>query len=127
MGALDASIDIISMCSLTDIRKKSQQLCELFIGLLAEKNSDLNLVSPRQTDLRGAHIAFMHFDAYAISRALSAAGIVCDFRAPNLIRFGLAPLYIRYIDVFNTVSLLARILNEESYRAPQFQQKVTVT
>lgn len=115
MGALESSLDFLQPISIDEIRHKSQQLGNYFIRLLTEKCLGIHLVSPPDAHLRGGHVAFTHPNAFAIKQALLNSGVICDYRAPDLLRFGLSPLYTRYVDVYDTVDRLADILNKKSY------------
>jgi kynureninase len=68
-----------------------------------------------------------HPDGYAIMQALIERGVIGDFRAPDVLRFGLAPLYVRYVDVWDAVALLRTVMRGETWREPRFQQRRSVT
>ncbi|MCR9139699.1 MAG: kynureninase [Alphaproteobacteria bacterium] len=129
MVALEASLDIWSDVSLSDVRNKSRALCDLFIELVEERCAgfDLQLVSPRQTERRGSQVCFAHAEAFAIMQALIARDVVGDFRAPDILRFGFAPLYVRHVDVFDAVEHLADILRTGEWDQPQFKARGAVT
>lgn len=129
MVALEASLDIWSDVSLAKVREKSVALGDLFIALVEERCAgfDLRLVSPRQSDRRGSQVCFAHDEAFAIMQALIARNVVGDFRAPDILRFGFAPLYVRYVDVFDAVKHLADILRSEEWNQPQFKARGAVT
>ena len=102
-----------------DIVGKSRSLSELFIRLADDRLADAGFVlaSPREPHARGSQISFRHGHAYAVSKALRAANVVADFRTPDILRFGVAPLYIRHVDVWDAVDALARIMAGESWKA----------
>lgn len=129
MVALEASLDIWSDVSLETIREKSVELGDLFIALVEERCAgfDLQLVSPRQSDRRGSQVCFAHKEAFAIMQALIARNVVGDFRAPDILRFGFAPLYVRYVDIFDAVEHLLDILRTEEWNQPQFKARGAVT
>lgn len=129
MVALEASLDIWSDVSLAMVREKSVALGDLFIALVEERCAgfDLQLVSPRQSDRRGSQVCFAHDEAFAIMQALIARNVVGDFRAPDILRFGFAPLYVRYVDIFDAVEHLADILQTEEWNQPQFKARGAVT
>ena len=87
----------------------------------------LELLSPRGAERRGSHVAFTHPDGFAIVQALIARGVIGDFRAPDVMRFGLAPLYLRYRDVLDAAVALEDVLATEAWRAPEFQARGPVT
>ena len=103
---------------LDDVVRKSRGLSELLIGLVDERLADRSfaLASPREPERRGSQVSFRHPEAYAVSRALRAAGVVTDFRSPDILRFGIAPLYIRHVDVWDAVDALAQVMATEGWR-----------
>ena len=76
---------------------------------------------------RGSQVSFAHPDGYAIMQALIERGVIGDFRAPDVLRFGLAPLYVRYVDVWDAVAVLRDVMRSEHWRDPRFQQRRGVT
>ena len=102
-----------------DVVGKSRRLSDLFIRLADDRLAPhgFSLASPREPGARGSQVSFRHSHAYAVSKALRAAGVVADFRSPDILRFGIAPLYIRHVDVWDAVDALARIMAGESWRA----------
>ena len=102
---------------LDDIVRKSRALSELLIRLVDERLADRSfaLASPREPERRGSQVSFRHPEAYAVSRALRAAGVVTDFRSPDILRFGIAPLYIRHVDVWDAVDALVQVMATEGW------------
>ena len=95
-------------------------LSQLLIRLADERLADATVSCSRargRRGERGSQVSFRHGHAYAVSRALRAEGVVADFRSPDILRFGLAPLYIRHVDVWDAVDALARIMASESWKA----------
>lgn len=129
MAALDEALEVFGDVDLGQVREKSLRLGDLFIELaepLCEAHG-LRLVSPREGARRGSQVAFAHPEGYAIVQALIEAGVVGDFRAPDVLRFGLAPLYLRYVDVFDAAARLGAVLREGRFREPRFGQRARVT
>ncbi len=95
-----------------DVAAGSRSLCELLVRLADVRLAQYGfaLTSPREPAARGSQVSFAHPEAYAVSRALRAAGVVVDFRSPDILRFGIAPLYTRHVDVWDAVDALARIM-----------------
>ncbi|MHC6645285.1 kynureninase [Alteromonas sp. HB246098] len=128
MSILDAALDVFEDVSIKAIDEKSKKLQAYFIaeakraGLLDE----LKVVSP-SLDNRGSQIAFAHDDAYAICQAWIAEGVIADFRAPNILRVGFAPLYLSFADVEKAVTALAAIISEKRYDREEFKQQQRVT
>jgi kynureninase len=129
MSILDAALDVFSAVTMEDVRYKSAQLtrfCLLCIeaqGLL----SDLPCISPEDSSVRGSQLAFTHPQAYAICQAMIAKGVVADFRAPDVLRLGFAPLYVSYQDIVRSVEVLSEIINAQTYLDDAFQVKHAVT
>ncbi len=128
MAALDAALDAFDGVSMRDVRAKSLALGELFIaGVLERLGDELVLASPRQGARRGSQVSFRHARAYEIVQALITEGVVGDFRAPDLCRFGFAPAYLRYCDVFTAVETLAAVVTSGAHEAPAYSVRKAVT
>ncbi len=113
-----------------DVHAKAQQLTGYFIDLVEARcaGHDLALISPRDAMRRGAQVAFTHpTGSHAIISALIAEGVIGDFRAPDILRFGFAPLYTRFVDVWNAVDRLADILDQRRWDKPEFHLRRKVT
>jgi kynureninase len=129
MSALDAALDVFTDVDMQDIRHKTKQLTSLFVTLASQTPAldSLTLASPTDAEQRGAQLAWRHPQAYAICQALIAAGVVGDFRAPDILRLGFSPLYLRYEDIWHSVQQLASILETGRWQEPQFSQTSRVT
>ena len=94
------------------VADKSRALSQLLIRLADERLADrgLALASPREPAQRGSQVSFRHAHAYALSKALRDAGVVVDFRSPDILRFGITPLYLRHVDVWDAADALVRIM-----------------
>jgi len=116
-AALDGALDVFDGLDMTEVRRKSVQLSELFIALVEALPGAgaLTLASPRDPMLRGSHVSFAHAQGYPLMQRLISCGVIGDFRAPDLLRFGFTPLYLRYIDVWDA----ARIFGEELRAVPE--------
>jgi len=128
-AALDASLALWEQVDMQAVRAKSQALTALFIDLIEQECADygLQLASPRSAEQRGSQVSWQHPDAYAIMQALIARGVIGDFRAPDILRFGFAPLYIRFTDVWDAVQQLKVIVVNNEWQQAKFQQRSTVT
>ncbi len=128
-AALEASVEVILEAPMDAIRRKSVALGDLFIELVDEHCSDpgLELASPRDGAMRGSHVSYRHPQSYAVMQALIAQGVIGDCRPPDLLRFGFAPLYLRYGDVWNAVMRLAQILRTRSWDRAEFRSRQLVT
>ena len=127
LSALEVGIDTALSVDMGDVREKSQKLGRLFIELVEKFCPDLIIASPQNDAIRGSHVSIQHEQGFAITRALSAVNIIVDFRAPNIIRFGFAPLYTSYQDIWDTVNNLEQIIRTKSWDKDEFKEKSTVT
>ncbi len=128
MSILEASLTVFDGVSLKAIDEKSKKLQAFFMA--EAKNSGLldvfTPVSPNVDD-RGSQLALAHDDAYAICQAWIAQGVIADFRAPNILRIGFAPLYLCFKDIEVAVQKLNKIMEDKTYKQPLFSQKQAVT
>ncbi len=129
MTALDAALDVWEGVDLQDLHAKSKALCELLINLVEEKNSHHGLKQSglRDMERRGSHVSFHCPEGYAVMQALIAQGVIGDFRMPNVIRFGITPLYTSFADIWDAAGILTRILDEKLWNRPEFLAKKAVT
>ena len=129
MTALDAALDVWEGVDLQDLHAKSKALCELLIKLVEEKNSrhGLKLSGSRDMERRGSHVSFHCPEGYAVMQALIAKGVIGDFRMPDIIRFGITPLYTSFADIWDAAAILTRILDEKLWNRPEFLAKKAVT
>jgi kynureninase len=129
MSALDAALDVWQDVDMLQIRKKSEALADTFIKLIQMNDclQDLVLCSPDIVQQRGSQLAFSHNDAFAICQALIEKGVIADFRAPNILRFGFTPLYTSFEDVWLAVTTLVGIVESQLYRERRFNITLKVT
>jgi kynureninase len=129
MVALDAALDLWAEVDLAALRAKSVALADLLIALVEGQGSSLGLTlaTTRNAEQRGSQVSFAHAEGYAVMQALIARGVIGDYRAPDLIRFGLTPLYLRYVDVFDAVAILADILRHRHWDRAEFKRRAKVT
>jgi kynureninase len=125
--ALESGVESFEGADIQAVWAKSVALFRLFARLVEERSPGLECISPSEPEHRGSHISFRHPHAFEICQALIAAGVIGDFRAPDVIRFGLTPLYLGFEDVFQAVERMAFILDEGSWRDPQFAVRGKVT
>jgi kynureninase len=127
--ALEQGVDLMLEADPTLIAGKAQALSELFIESVMSRcsNLGLSLVSPRAFADRGSHVSFAFHDAYAVCRALIDRGVIGDFRAPDVVRFGFTPLYTRFVDVWAAAETLADVLITKAWDHPDYRLKARVT
>ena len=129
LAALDAALDVWDDVDLETLRAKSVALCGTFIDLVEQRcgRFGVSLAGPREMARRGSHVSLHHPEGYAVMQALIASGVVGDFRAPDMMRFGFTPLYTRFTDVWDAVEALTRILDTRRWDQPQFRNRKAVT
>jgi kynureninase len=105
-------VALVAQAGIEAIRAKGVALCEYLIALADRRlaGSGVILCSPREASRRGSHVALRHPEAARLCRELCAAGVIGDFRTPDMIRLGLSPLTTRFVNVFDALEALARLL-----------------
>jgi kynureninase len=129
MMALEVAVDLWLRVDQEEVRRKSKALGDLFIRLVDETCRDLDVTvrSPREAALRGSQVSLRHPEAYRVMRALIDRGVIGDYRTPDLLRFGFAPLYTRYVDVYDAVRCLREVLTSRAWQRPEYGSRLTVT
>ena len=129
LRGLQAGLEIAQEVDLQQVRKKSQRLTQLFIELIESgcRNYGVTLQSPTEPDKRGSQVALYFENGFSVIQALIARKVIGDFREPGIMRFGFAPLYLRYTDVWDAAEALADVLKKEEWREERFRQKHEVT
>jgi kynureninase len=129
LAALECGVASVAAAGVERLRAKSVALTELFIGLIERDCREYGpeVVSPRDPARRGSQVSLRHGDGYAIVQALIDAGVVGDFRAPDLLRFGFAPAYLRFVDVWDAVAALKRVMDDSSWDRPEYRVRARVT
>jgi kynureninase len=128
LAALGAGLDTFEGIAMADLQAKSRALLKLFIDEVESRCGDeVRLFGPTDLTSRGSHVCFAHPQGYAVMQALIARGIVGDFRAPDLMRFGFTPLYTRFEDAWRAADALAEILESREWDQPRFLERRKVT
>ncbi|WP_112309527.1 kynureninase [Pseudogemmobacter bohemicus] len=127
LAALDAALDVWEGVDLQDLRRVSLELQDQFIAGVEAACPDLILATPRDHAMRSSQVSFRHAEGYAIMQALISAGVIGDFRAPDILRFGFTPLYIDRDDVARAIEILARIMQDRLWDRPEFRIRGRVT
>jgi kynureninase len=134
LAALECGVDTLLAAEphggLTMLRSKSLALTRLFFELVEARcaGHGLELITPREPALRGSQVSFVRAEGgYEIVQALIARGVVGDFRAPDVLRFGFTPLYTRFVDVWDAVEQLRQVLETGEWRQARFAQRGAVT
>ena len=127
LAALEASLDIWDRIDLTALREASLALSDQFIAGVAAQVPDLTLATPLDHSQRGSQVSFRHPEGYAIMQAMIARGVIGDFRAPDILRFGLTPLFIGPADISRAVAVLAEIMQGRLWDRPAYKTRALVT
>ncbi len=127
LAALEASLDIWDQADMADVRARSIALTDRFINGIEAACPDLTLASPRDGQQRGSQASFRHPQGYAIMQACIAQGVIGDFRAPDILRFGFTPLYTSEQDVDGAVKILSGIMQNALWDRPEYKIRAKVT
>ncbi len=128
IGALAVGVEIHLDAGPQAVGEKAAMLTEVFMRLARERLSPLGfaVATPDSPERRGAQVSLRHDDGLAIMRALTEAGVIGDFRPPDLCRFGLAPLYTRFVDLWDAVESIADVVERGVIREPKYRQQVPI-
>ena len=129
LAALECGIETIAAAGIERLRHKSVALTTLFVRLVEQECAgfELLLLSPRESERRGSQVSLRHHHGYAIVQALAARGILGDFRTPDVMRFGFAPAYLRFVDVWDAVAGLRAVLETREWERPEHRSRAKVT
>jgi kynureninase len=122
MKALDPALDIILEAGIDRLRAKSVRQTEYLISLAEQRLVPLGFAigTPKRSEMRGSHVSLRHPEAYRINRALIEAEppdikVIPDFREPDNIRLGIAPLYNSFVDIYLAIDRLRHIVEDHIY------------
>ena len=129
MAVLSAALDLFEQVNMTQIREKSVAMTRFYQQLIAQAQSlsQLVMASPNKASIRGSQLAYKHPHAYALCQALIAHGVIADFRAPDILRFGFSPSFLSFEQLFDSVEKLKVIVESEQYKEPEFNRRNAVT
>jgi kynureninase len=127
MAALDAAMDIWDGVDMAALRARSLALSDRFIAGVEARCPALRLATPRDHDRRGSQVSFRFEQGYAAMQALIAQGVVGDFRAPDIMRFGITPLYLGEAEIDRAVEILAQVIDGRLWDRPGFTTRSAVT
>jgi len=127
LGALEAALDAFDGVTMERLWSKSRAMFDVFVGLMEARLPDFRCITPRGEEQRGSHISFAHENAFEICQALIAEGVIGDFRSPDVLRFGLTPLYLGFEEIWRAVDILAGIMDGDRWRDPKFAVRGKVT
>jgi kynureninase len=127
LRGVDVALDAMEGVEVAALRQKSLALTELFMARVTALLPGLDIETPRQSSLRGSQVGITFDRGYAVVQAMIERGVIGDFRAPDLMRFGFAPIYVRFADVWDAAEILASCINAEVWRDPRFNRQLGVT
>ncbi|WP_295810692.1 kynureninase [uncultured Nitratireductor sp.] len=127
LSSLNIALDAFEDVDMTLVRQKSQELCDRFISEVERRCPELELVTPRAHERRGSQVSFRHPEGYAVMQALIANGVIGDFRAPDILRFGMTPLYLRHADIQAAAEILERVMCEKLWDQEKYRKRAKVT
>lgn len=128
LAALGGALEVWEHATMAQVRAKSLALTDMFIALIEDRLPGVfEVVTPREHARRGSQVALRHDEGYGIIQALIERGVIGDFRDPDICRFGFAPLYVRYVDVYDAVERIVEVMTSEMYRDERFAQRNPVT
>ena len=127
MAALAAGLDTFDGVDVAALEAKSRALGDLFLARAAVRCPALAVACPTGDERRGAQVSLSHPSGYAVMRALIKRGVIGDFRAPDVLRFGFPALYTRFVDVWDAVEVMADVLDSSAWAAPEYAVRQAVT
>lgn len=129
LTALEVGVDLMLEASTDALRAKSVQQTSIFDALVEQEieHDVVSLVSPRDPAMRGSQLCYAYRDAWPVMRALIDRGVIGDFRAPDVLRFGFTPLYVGFVELWDAVATLKSILAERLWDRPEYHARTTVT
>ncbi len=129
MTALDEALNAFDGVDLAALRRKGSELGDLFVALVDQRLGahGFGLASPRDAARRGSQVSLTHPQGYAIMQALIARGVIGDFRAPDILRFGFAGLYVRYVDVWDALDVMVDVMDTGEWNRREFTARKVVT
>jgi kynureninase len=129
LAALECGVDTLLAADMRLVRAKSERLTTILATLIEERcaGHGLVLAAPRDAAQRGSQVSFRHADGYPIMQALIARGVIGDFRAPDILRFGIAPLYLRHVDMWDAVEILREVLASRAWDDERYRRRAAVT
>jgi len=127
--ALETALKVFKDVDMKVLRKKNMALGDLFIALVEQELGGMGfaLASPRNAETRGSQVSLTHAEGYAIMQALITRGVVGDFRAPDILRFGFAAPYVRYVDIWDAVAHIHEVMETGEWDHPNFKERRAVT
>ena len=129
LSALEVGVDMLTQAPRAQLFEKAQKMCSLFIDLVEQNcaGHGIEIATAHDPKVRGSHVSLRHAEGYPIVQALIAEGVIGDFRAPDILRFGFTPLYLSYADVWRAVDILRDVLATGRWNDARFKARALVT
>ena len=127
LAVLQEALTVWDGVDMDEVRAASIALSERFVLEVSSRCPDLTLASPADPLRRGSQVSFAFKEGYAAMQALIARGVIGDFRAPDIMRFGFTPLYLDEADVIHAAEILQEVIRTEAYLDPAYQARSRVT
>lgn len=129
LSILDEAVGLMREAGIARLHDKGRRMTALMIDLIAREcaGRDLALATPQDEEIRGNHVIYRHPEAYPIVQALKARGVVGDFRSPDCIRLGIAPIYLSYENIWEAVQHLREVMDNREWERDSFRVRAAVT
>ena len=127
LGVLQEALKAWDGVDMADLRAASQRLSDLFIKEVEARCPMLTLASPRDANARGSQVSFAFEHGYPAMQAIIDRGVIGDFRAPNIMRFGFTPLYLDDADIITAAEIIGDVMTNEHWRADKYNVRSRVT
>ena len=127
MLALDAALGVYDALAMSAVRARSLSLTGFFLDCLGALCPSVEVATPREPGRRGSQVSLRHPQAYAVVQALIARGVIGDFREPDIVRLGFAPLYLTHAEVLRAALHLQAVLEGAEFERPEFAARNAVT
>lgn len=129
LAALEVGVDLMLEADMAQIRQKSLAMADLMIQAMAPlcDQYGFSLITDSNSYARGSHVGYAHANAYEMTQAMRSLGVVADFRTPDIIRFGLTPLYLSYANIIDAIARLEQVCADQSWDKPEYRTRAAVT
>lgn len=129
LGLVSCGIEVFLQTDMQKIREKSLKMTDLFIELIEQECAEFNLelITPTDHKNRGSHVSFKHPKGYAAIQALIARNVIGDYREPEVMRFGITPLYLSFEDIWHSVQHIKAVFSNQEWNNPKYHERSQVT
>jgi len=129
MAALENGVDLFAQTSIKALRTKAIALSQLFMELMAQECGEFGftLASPAKDELRAGHVAYSHEEGHGIYQAIKKEGVISDFRTPDILRFGITPMYLRFRDIYEVVRIIRGVMETGVWDRPEYKIRAAIT